>query len=60
MSQYTQPDTNTPGEPIKDRHVRGYLARIQKNAVLLLILLIVLGTLFSLTRAAVYKIRPYE
>jgi len=36
------------------------LERIRKNAVLLLILLIAGGALFSLARAAIYKIRPYE
>jgi regulator of protease activity HflC (stomatin/prohibitin superfamily) len=60
MSQYTQPDANTSEEPIKDRYARRSLERIQKNAVLLLILLIAGGALFSLARAAVYKIRPYE
>jgi len=60
MSQYTQPDASTSAEPIKDRYARGFLERIRKNAVLLLILLIAGGALFSLARAAIYKIRPYE
>ncbi len=39
---------------------KGCLKKLYKNALLILILLIVGGALFSLTRAAVYKIRPYE
>ncbi len=39
---------------------RGCLDWLYKNALLILIVIIVGGTLFSLTRAAVYKIRPYE
>jgi regulator of protease activity HflC (stomatin/prohibitin superfamily) len=60
MSQNTQLDTNTSGEAVKNRFGQGCLDRLYKNATLILILLIVGGTLFSLSRAAVYKIRPYE
>ena len=60
MSQATQPDSLTPGKAIDNRFARGCLVRLQKNAVLLLILIIIGGTLFTLARAAVYKIRPYE
>ena len=60
MSQNTQLDANTPGETVKNRVARGCLDRLYRNATLILILLILGGTLFSLTRAAVYKIRPYE
>ena len=60
MSQNTRTDANSSGETIKDRVARGCLDKLYKNALLILILLIVGGTLFSLARAAVYKIRPYE
>jgi len=39
---------------------RGCLEKVYKNAVLILIILLVGGALFSLARAAIYKIRPYE
>ena len=60
MSQDSQTDINSPGQTIKDRYARGCLENLYKNAVLILILLIVGGVLFSIARAAVYKIRPYE
>ena len=60
MSQDSQTDINSPGQAIKDRYARGCLDKLYKNAVLILILLIVGGALFSIARAAVYKIRPYE
>jgi regulator of protease activity HflC (stomatin/prohibitin superfamily) len=60
MSQNTRTDANSSGETIKDRLARGCLDKLYKNALLILVLLIVGGTLFSLARAAVYKIRPYE
>jgi regulator of protease activity HflC (stomatin/prohibitin superfamily) len=60
MSQNTRIDANTLGEAVKDRVARGCLDKLYKNALLIIILLIVGGILFSLARAAVYKIRPYE
>jgi regulator of protease activity HflC (stomatin/prohibitin superfamily) len=60
MSQNTQIDSNTLRENIKDRVARGCLDRLYKNAVLIIVLLVVGGMLFSLARAAIYKIRPYE
>jgi membrane protease subunit HflK len=60
MSQNTGTDANGSGETFKDKVARGCLDKLYKNALLILILLIVGGTLFSLARAAVYKIRPYE
>jgi membrane protease subunit HflK len=60
MSQNTGTDANSSGETFKGRVARGCLDKLYKNALLILILLIVGGTLFSLARAAVYKIRPYE
>jgi len=60
MSQNTQPDVTTQQETKKNSLPQGCLDRLTKNAVMILIALIVGGTLFSLARAAVYKIRPYE
>lgn len=60
MSQNTQIDADNLGEAGKNRVIQGCLNNLYKNALLILILLIVGGTLFSLARAAVYKIRPYE
>lgn len=60
MSQNTRMDANRSGESVKDRVARGCLDKLYKNAMLILILLLVGGILFSLARAAVYKIRPYE
>ena len=60
MSQNTRIEANSSGETIKDRVARGCLDKLYKNALLILILLLVGGILFSLARAAVYKIRPYE
>jgi regulator of protease activity HflC (stomatin/prohibitin superfamily) len=60
MSQHTRTDSNGSGETVKDRVARGCLDRLYKNALLILILLIAGGTLFSLARAGIYKIRPYE
>lgn len=60
MSENTQFDANTSEKAVKNRFGQGCLDRLYKNATLILILLIVGGTLFSLSRAAVYKIRPYE
>jgi regulator of protease activity HflC (stomatin/prohibitin superfamily) len=60
MSQNTQIDADNLGKADKNRVIQGCLNNLYKNALLILILLIVGGTLFSLARAAVYKIRPYE
>ena len=61
MSQNTQSGANSLEEvDKKNRIARGCLERLYKNALLILVLLIVGVTLFSLARAAVYKIRPYE
>ena len=61
MSQNTQSGANSLEEvDKKNRIARGCLERLYKNALLILILLIVGIALFSLARAAVYKIRPYE
>ncbi len=47
-------------EGAKNKFGQGCLNWLYKNALLILIVFIVGGTLFSLARAAVYKIRPYE
>jgi len=60
MSQNTQIDADNLGEPVKNRILQGCLNKLSKNALLILILLIVGVALFSLARAAVYKIRPFE
>ena len=60
MSQNNQADADSLGKADKKGLGRGCLDSLSKNALLIIILLIVGGTLFSLTRAAVYKIRPYE
>ncbi|MEW6402255.1 MAG: SPFH domain-containing protein [Chloroflexota bacterium] len=59
MSQNKSIEANL-GEGIKNPVARGCLDKLYKNALLILILLIVGGILFSLARASVYKIRPYE
>ena len=60
MSQNTQADPNILDDAVKNKVARGCLDRLYKNALLIIIVLIIGGTLFSLARAAVYKIRPYE
>jgi len=60
MSQNSPIDTSDPGNGLKNRVAQGCLDRLYKNALLIIIILLVGGTLFSLARAAVYKIRPYE
>jgi membrane protease subunit HflK len=60
MSQNVQKNESEPGEAGKKNLAQGCLEKLYRNALLILIVLIVGGTLFSLTRAAVYKIRPYE
>lgn len=60
MSQNNQVNASPLGETVRNPVARGCLDRLYKNATLILILLVVGGTIFSLARAAVYKIRPYE
>lgn len=45
---------------MKPRRARGCLGWLYANAALMLVALITVVVLFSLARAAVYKIRPYE
>ena len=60
MSQNTQSDASSLEEAVKKRFGRGCLEKLYKNALLILIVLIVGGTLFSLARAAIYKVHQYE
>jgi membrane protease subunit HflK len=60
MSENMQPEKDLAGETVKQRPGRRIWERLSKNAILILVVLVVGGTVFSLARAAVYKIRPYE
>ena len=60
MSQNTQSETNSSGKAVKFRTARGCMEILTKNALMILVVLIVGGALFSVAKASVYKIRPYE
>lgn len=60
MSQNTQSDENSTGTVAKKRGASGCLAKLYKNSSMILVSLIIAAALFSLARAAIYKIRPYE
>jgi regulator of protease activity HflC (stomatin/prohibitin superfamily) len=60
MSQNPQINPNTLEGGIKDRFARGCLEKVYKNALLILVVLFAGVIVFSLARATVYKIRPYE
>jgi len=60
MSQNTQINAESLEGDAKNQVARGCVEKLYKNALLIIILLIFGGVLFTLTRAAVYKIRPYE
>jgi regulator of protease activity HflC (stomatin/prohibitin superfamily) len=60
MSQNNLSDADVSGKVDKPGFGRGCLEKLYKNALLIVILLIVGGVLFSFARGAVYKIRPYE
>jgi regulator of protease activity HflC (stomatin/prohibitin superfamily) len=60
MSQNTQINANSAEQVVKSGVGSGCLKTLYKNALLILVLLIAGIMLFSLARAAVYKIRPYE
>jgi regulator of protease activity HflC (stomatin/prohibitin superfamily) len=60
MSQDTQTGHNSLGGAINNRVARGCLERLYKNASMILIVFIVGGAVFAVSRAAIYKIRPYE
>jgi membrane protease subunit HflK len=60
MTQDTQLNINSPKEIGKSRAARGCLDFLYKNGLTILLVLILSGVLFSLARASIYKIRPYE
>jgi membrane protease subunit HflK len=60
VTQNTPSDADVPAAPAKNRFGRGCLEWLYKYASMILVVLIVGGALFGLSRAAVYKIRPYE
>lgn len=60
MSQTTHTETTEPGHSSRYPVAQGCLDRLYKNALLILIILIVGISVFSLARAAIYKVRPYE
>jgi membrane protease subunit HflK len=60
MSQNTQFETNTPQKVNKTNITQGCLDWLIKYALTILMVIVIGGILFSLARAAVYKIRPYE
>jgi len=60
MSQDTPSGAPSSGEAGKNRFGQGCLEWLYKYATTTLIVLVVAGALFGLSRMAVYKIRPYE
>jgi regulator of protease activity HflC (stomatin/prohibitin superfamily) len=60
MAENMQPQAGLAAERDKRPFGQGCRAWLVANATMILVVLIVGGILFSLARAAVYKIRPYE
>jgi regulator of protease activity HflC (stomatin/prohibitin superfamily) len=60
MAKDVQSEGSSPEPTLMSRGTRGCLEILVKNGISILVVLIVLIALFSLARAAVYKIRPYE
>jgi modulator of FtsH protease HflK len=60
MTQPTNSESGYLQESRLNQYGRGCMHWISKNALTILILLIIGGALFSLARDAIYKIRPYE
>lgn len=60
MSQNSQNETNTRGDFSRNKFAQGCLDRLARNALTILVVIVVGGILFSMARAAIYKIRPYE
>lgn len=60
MSPESKLDSETPRPGFTPEAARGCMDKIYKNALVIIIILIVAGTVFSLARAAIYKVRPYE
>jgi regulator of protease activity HflC (stomatin/prohibitin superfamily) len=48
------------GEPVRVHGARGCLAWVYRRAASILLVLFILFVVFSLARASIYKIRPYE
>lgn len=60
MSLDINEDSLPFNKPTRARGARGCMETLSKNALTILLILIIGGALFSLARASVYKIRPYE
>ena len=60
MSQNTQEDVHSDQKGAKNQFARGCMDWLYKKASMILVILIVGGSLFALSRAAIYKIRPNE
>lgn len=60
MSQNSPNETNTRGDFSRNKFAQGCLDRLARNALTILVVIVVGGILFSMARAAIYKIRPYE
>jgi regulator of protease activity HflC (stomatin/prohibitin superfamily) len=60
MSSDEQTNLGSPVQMDKKSFGRGCLDGLQKNALMIIVVLVVVVILFSLARAAIYKIRPYE
>lgn len=60
MSPEPKLDSPEQREAAQGRLAQGCLDRLYKNALLIIIILFVGGVVFSLARAAIYKVRPYE
>ena len=60
MSQNFQSAPTPLEDVVKNKTARGCLEKLYRNALLILIVIIVGVAVFSLARAAIYKIRPYE
>ncbi len=60
MSQEFLPVDDLPLEPVKTKPKRTFLEKLRKNSGLVIATLFLLFVIFSLARASVYKIRPYE
>lgn len=56
----SQNETNARGDFGRSKFAQGCLDRLAKNALMILVVIVIGGILFSLARAAIYKIRPYE
>ncbi|GAP15515.1 membrane protease subunits, stomatin/prohibitin homologs [Longilinea arvoryzae] len=60
MSQEFQHVDDLPAEPAKGKLPRTFIEKLRKNSGLIVATLFILFVVFSLARASVYKIRPYE